>query len=1057
MMVRLLVAVVAGALPAAASVDNKGTDFYVAFLTNLVDPGAGVELHLTADAPTTVTVQYPVNSPTFTTSVAVNPGAVTIVSIPSAAAQAWPQGTVANNAVRMSAPGEFVAYLINRAPFSSDAGLALPIDALNTEYVIATYGNGGPEFAVVAPFDNTHVTITPKSNLTGGFTAGTPFTIQLNRGEGFLGASGGDLTGSTVIADRPVSVTNGVRCVNVPQGTAYCDHIFEVAQPVQSWGTRALVTNVPNRPSGTVYRILASQAGTTVRQDGVVVDTIDRGEFVEVGPIPDSHVFEGDKPVFVVQYMTGSTSSGATLGDPAMGNMVPAEQYLDRYTFATLPTSQFPQQFLTVIAETADVPNFRLDGAPAGSFTPIGATGFSSAVIALAGGTHSTSSARPHGITVEGFGSDDSYMYPGGALFEFINPLGDPFPPLCSVEILKGPPLSAVGTAQDNRPTEDANGNGEIDPGEDANGNNFIDKDKGIFRVELDEGATNLVLTVNDFVPGDGLVGFHAERLDENAVGLGTVIVTDGAGNRCQAPIQLGDVACAGKPDGTPCGDGNVCNGEEICLDAACTTPSAEAALACNNAALVAFVSTFDDDALALLATAGNTLAGNAPAGNGPWGVAVRPDGLAVYVTNREGGALSVIDPFTRAVTGTLDMGPLPLGVAVHPTGTRLYVASYASDRVLVVDVATLTIVKEIAVGTGPTGLALNAGGTRLYVANYAGDTVSVIDTASNTVVATVPVGSQPLEMALDEVRNRLYVANYASDTVSVIGAFSNTVLTTVRVGSKPFGVATDGTRGRAFVTNAASDTVSVLDTGANVVIGTVPVGRAPFGIDVDLAGARAYVANAGGGTVSVIDTASLAVTTTVAVGQLPIAFGRFLGSLADCPAASLGACDDADPFTTDVCAPTAGCQHAALPAVDGVTAGIAALSGAFHSALAADLGGPRTFQRLEQLLASIVAQLGMPSARAATLFTPAEARAALGAKSRKRLKRANRALTQFVQALERGLRRHTIQRDLGWRLLDLARATQTQVRAALAGKPRAAAAVRPALVGPRPLPPSAP
>ena len=64
--------------------DNKGTEFILSFIPNYSTPN--VELHLTADAATDVTVEYPVNSPTFTTTVAVTPGAITAVSLPVQAA-----------------------------------------------------------------------------------------------------------------------------------------------------------------------------------------------------------------------------------------------------------------------------------------------------------------------------------------------------------------------------------------------------------------------------------------------------------------------------------------------------------------------------------------------------------------------------------------------------------------------------------------------------------------------------------------------------------------------------------------------------------------------------------------------------------------------------------------------------------------------------------------------------------------------------------------------------------------------------------------------------------
>jgi len=530
-----------------AALDNKGTDFILSFLPQLST--SNIELHLTSDVATNVTIEYPVNSPSFSTTVGVAPGSVTIVPLPAAAADSWGINSVANNAIHAFASEEFVAYLINRANATTDAALGLPVDTFNTEYIVATYNArfGGGEFIVYAGFDNTTVTITPNNALTGR-PAGIPFDVILNRGEGYHGRSlsgsglAGSLTGTLISADRPVGMVNGNVCTQVPTGTAACDHIFEVAQPVQSWGNSALVSNLPNRPIGSIYRIIASEDGTDVTQDAVSIGLINRGDFIETPALAGNHVFAGSKPIYVVQFMTGQTFPGAILGDPAMGNMIPSAQYLPDYTFSTVGGAQFAQNFLTLIANDTDLSTILLDGAlvGAGSFTPIAGTSFSAATLSLTDGTHTTSSTAVHGITVEGYNNFDSYIYPGGALFEFINPVGDANPPTCTSSLLTGPPPSLQGAAEDSRPSEDTNGNGALDRGEDLNGNGQIDEDTGVFFIALESGATNLGLAVTPFTPGDGLINFNVSLLDTNLPGNGVVKATDGAGNICTVDVDLG-------------------------------------------------------------------------------------------------------------------------------------------------------------------------------------------------------------------------------------------------------------------------------------------------------------------------------------------------------------------------------------------------------------------------------------------------------------------------------------------------------------------------------------
>ncbi len=525
----LVLACLVPSLVHAQFVDNKGTDFYMGFMPNEAGLGSpSVEIHLTADVATDVTVQYPVNAPTFDTTVPVTPGDITVVIVPISAANGWGVGIAQENVVRAFGPDEFVAYMINRAPFSSDAALALPVEALNTDYRVFSYTPQfvGSQFVVAAAFDNTTITITPKAPLRSGQPAGAPFNITLDRGEGWYGLSvgtsgaGNDLTGSLIESDKPIALTNGDGCTQVPPGTTACDHIFEVAQPLASWGNEVIVSPIPNRPFGSVYRVLASEDNTVVTLDGGAFAVLDAGEFFDTAPIPDAHVFSADKPIFVAQFMTGVTGSGSSVGDPAMGNMVPSEQYLSAYTFSTVGGGQFVDHFLSVIAENDDVTNGTIlfDGVPipAASFASISGTAFSYAQVEIAEGTHSTQSLGLHGITVEGYNSADSYIFPGGARFQFINQGEDETSPLCA-GVLNGTTFN--GTATDLLADDPEN--------------------RGIFFVALGAGSTNLTLAVDPFTPGDESVSYAVTLTDPTASGSGSVVVTDGAGNTCASPVTI--------------------------------------------------------------------------------------------------------------------------------------------------------------------------------------------------------------------------------------------------------------------------------------------------------------------------------------------------------------------------------------------------------------------------------------------------------------------------------------------------------------------------------------
>lgn len=145
------------AAPATAqSLDNEGTEFLCAFLPQLgIVENQAVELHLTSRVPTTATIEYPAGAPTFSTTVNVVPGAIEIVGVPTDAAQAWAFDTVQTNLVSVTADEEVTAYMINRANFTSDAALALPVDTLNTEFIVVDYESPGATQSSASSPDST--------------------------------------------------------------------------------------------------------------------------------------------------------------------------------------------------------------------------------------------------------------------------------------------------------------------------------------------------------------------------------------------------------------------------------------------------------------------------------------------------------------------------------------------------------------------------------------------------------------------------------------------------------------------------------------------------------------------------------------------------------------------------------------------------------------------------------------------------------------------------------------------------------------------------------------
>ena len=407
------------ALPASAGAqDSKGRDFWLMFPGNA---GADqLRLFIAGDTATTGSVQIP--GLQFNQGFSVTPGSVTSVDLPSAAQQQT-SDAVENLGIHVTAGADVTVYGLNRATATTDAFLGLPVDALGTEYINLGYKNvdilNGSQFSIVASQNATTVTITPTVT-TPGHPAGTPYTVTLNQGQTYLlrdtNAAPSDLSGSIIVANKPVAVYGGHACANIPAGETACDHIVEQLTATSQWGRSFLSMPLATRQNGDTFRILASENNTTVQVNGSTVATLNRGQLHEQiidGPAR----ITADKPVLVMQYSNGQSfdNDGNTNGDPFQMLIPPAEQYLPSYTVST-PAEGFNPNFINVIAPNSAVGSVQVDGTaiPASDFTAIGSSGFSGAQVEVGLGSHTVTSSQPIGVHSYGFGSFDSYGYPGG-------------------------------------------------------------------------------------------------------------------------------------------------------------------------------------------------------------------------------------------------------------------------------------------------------------------------------------------------------------------------------------------------------------------------------------------------------------------------------------------------------------------------------------------------------------------------------------------------------------------------------------------------------------------
>lgn len=382
---------------------------------------------------------------------------------------------------RIQSDAPVIAY--HHAPYAlslgNDSSLLFPESAAGMEYVVMSYApystvvDGEPSyFEVVALANGTKLEWFPPVDTSGDglpipfVPAGGSGQLSVNRFDTIrITASANqqdvlelrDVSGTVVRADKPIWVTSGTRCSRVPvldpemYPIGHCDPLQEQPIPLQYWGNEYVAVHSPARETERHWwRIFGGTDGVTVSADidvpGLPVTFAKRGDYIDVDvPNSTSFVLTSEDGVFMpVQYLQGQRWDGASpepveestvLGDPSMYQMVPVDQFLNRYLFST--ALNFARNYVQVI-RTVGGADVVLDGTtiPGGDFYTVG--DYEVADVEIEEGTYLIESADPFGIIQVGYSLDtidpaclldeafldengevarpcpSSYAYPGG-------------------------------------------------------------------------------------------------------------------------------------------------------------------------------------------------------------------------------------------------------------------------------------------------------------------------------------------------------------------------------------------------------------------------------------------------------------------------------------------------------------------------------------------------------------------------------------------------------------------------------------------------------------------
>lgn len=406
------------------------------------------------------------------------------------------QTSLTKAAYRVVSDQPVVAYQFNplccNYNYTNDASLLLPKGALTENYMFLGYAvwAGGQQrldkpysatMTIMATEEDTDVTIRLRKPKTGQGGQEKPYTellypksdarivgpddqgvmtIKLQPHEALnLGGAGKspvqDLTGAIVKASKPVAVFGGHTCAFVPFNRGACDHMESQLFPMETWGSRFVLSPLKLRTQGiqgtsregTYWKFVARKDDTVIRvgkdisvSNGSVLGpadegvpscesfsddpttgqfTLDAGQTCEFGT--RALLFaQASSPIMIGAFLSGQQSVdpnaefGDHAGDPAFFIVPPEEQYRTSYSFLA-PATYF-QSYVTVTM----APGFPvlLDGQPIDlksvDYDELSEQNFVRAHIPIKPGPHSIEALVPFGIVVYGYDDYVSYAYTGG-------------------------------------------------------------------------------------------------------------------------------------------------------------------------------------------------------------------------------------------------------------------------------------------------------------------------------------------------------------------------------------------------------------------------------------------------------------------------------------------------------------------------------------------------------------------------------------------------------------------------------------------------------------------
>ena len=434
----------------ASTQQSTNYDFYIGALRNLGGHTTSVWLYIMTRS------SSPVNYTVETYSGTIATGTVTdttlaklLISTTLVVLDSSYQNR--NKGIHVSSSNEISVLLINYQIGTIGEYLAYPVQNLSIpqyQYYAVSTGTLASyalsDVLLVGTEDNTTVTVVPTQNIavpqniqlsnSNEITAaeGTSFSFTLHKLQTFLfGAPGNDITGTSIVSNKPLTVISGHECGNVPDDVPYCEHITEQIPPTVNWGQQFLLTPYIGIPSAVqYYKIITASNHTTYNFTCGTDNTTTY--YLHTAGSSSTHStssnnycsISSNKQILVTQFIPGHDY--VNTGDPAMSLVPSVDQYSQNVVFVSPNITDAygtPHDITShyINIATTNQGTILLDGV-ALPLTWIAIYDHTNNVIGYGTQLNSTSLDIPHILTsdnkfttlIYGIGSNTAYSYSAG-------------------------------------------------------------------------------------------------------------------------------------------------------------------------------------------------------------------------------------------------------------------------------------------------------------------------------------------------------------------------------------------------------------------------------------------------------------------------------------------------------------------------------------------------------------------------------------------------------------------------------------------------------------------